>query len=191
MLLRGMRRRCPRCGAGGLFRGYFEMKKNCPRCQCRFEARPEDGLFLGAFTINLGVTTGILLLGLYAYIVSLAVTGGEGGPLWPMVAAAAVVAVVLPIVFYPFAKTIWAAIDLALHSIEDDSLGLEELEDPLRGAGHDGPVAPDGDGPLDKDGMGSQGVEESLPARAGQPELAVERLPGAGDGPGIVGAEKA
>jgi uncharacterized protein (DUF983 family) len=118
MLLRGFTRRCPRCGSGGLFNGYFELAERCPGCGCRFEARPEDGLFLGALTVNLAITEGVLLLGLFGYIAVLAAGGGEGPPLWPILTVAAVLAALMPILFYPFAKTIWAAIEHALNSME-------------------------------------------------------------------------
>ena len=118
MLLRGLVRRCPRCGSAGLFRGYFEMADRCPGCSCRFECRPEDGFFLGALTINLAITEGFLLLGVFAYIAVLAAGGGEGPPLWPILTIAGLLSALMPILFYPFAKTIWAAVDLALNSME-------------------------------------------------------------------------
>jgi uncharacterized protein (DUF983 family) len=118
MLIRGLVRHCPRCGSGGLFQGYFRMSDRCPGCGHPFECRPEEAFFLGAFTINLAITEGFLLLGLFAYIGVLAAGGGEGQPLWPVITIAGVLAVLLPILFYPFAKTIWAAVDLALNSME-------------------------------------------------------------------------
>jgi hypothetical protein len=48
----------------------------------------------------------------------LAAGGGERPPVWPILTIAGVLSVMLPIVFYPFAKTIWAAVDLALNSME-------------------------------------------------------------------------
>lgn len=119
MLARGLRRRCPRCGAGKLFRGWFEMAKECPACGYRFEQRPEDGFFLGALTINLAITEGLLLLGVFGYIAVLAAGGGDV-PVVPVTLAAVALAVALPVLFYPFAKAIWAAVELALHSAEDE-----------------------------------------------------------------------
>jgi uncharacterized protein (DUF983 family) len=118
MMLRGLVRRCPRCGSGGLFKGYFEMTDRCPGCGCRFECRPEDGFFLGALTINLAITEGLLLLGVFAYIAVLAAGGGKGPALWPILTIAGLWAAAMPILFYPFAKTIWAAVDFALNSME-------------------------------------------------------------------------
>jgi uncharacterized protein (DUF983 family) len=115
MLWRALRRRCPRCGSGGLFRGWFQMVETCPGCGCRFEATADEGFFLGVLTINLAVIEGALLLVIFAYIAVLAASGG-GMPLWPVLTGAGVLAVVLPIVFYPFACTIWAAVNIGLHA---------------------------------------------------------------------------
>lgn len=117
MVLRGMRRRCPRCGGGKLFRGYFRMVAKCPSCGHCFEPRAEEGFFLGALTVNLGVTQGLILLGLFVYIIVLA-GGGDGIPMVPLLAVSSVLVVALPILFYPFARTIWAACDLALHCMD-------------------------------------------------------------------------
>ncbi len=117
MLWRGIRRRCPRCGGKNLFRGYFSMLPACPTCGHCFEPRAEEGFFLGALTINLGVTQGAILLGLFVYIIVLA-GGGEAIPVVPLLLVASVLVVALPILFYPFARTIWAACDLALHGMD-------------------------------------------------------------------------
>src|SRR5687768_5520972 len=46
VLLRGARKRCPRCGERRIWDGWFALKVRCPRCDLRFEA--ELGGFLGA-----------------------------------------------------------------------------------------------------------------------------------------------
>ena len=47
MLWRGMRRCCPNCGSGGLFRRWFRMAERCPRCGYRFVR--EDGFHFGGY----------------------------------------------------------------------------------------------------------------------------------------------
>lgn len=67
MLLRGLVRRCPRCGGGGVFRHWFTMRKRCPTCGVRFDRRPEEAFFLGAFVIQTALIltpVAVLLLGL-------------------------------------------------------------------------------------------------------------------------------
>ena len=131
MLWRGIRRRCPRCGSGKLFKGYFTMKPSCPRCGHCFEPRAEEGFFLGALTINLGVTQTAILLGLFVYIAVLA--SGEGRiPVIPLLLGAGVLVVALPVLFYPFSRTIWAACDLALHTM-DPNRGKQDPRAPQPG----------------------------------------------------------
>ena len=43
-MLRGWRRRCPKCGAGPLFRGYLKVREACPVCgQELHHHRADDG----------------------------------------------------------------------------------------------------------------------------------------------------
>lgn len=79
-------------------------------CRLRFER--ESDFFLGAYIVNLGVTEGLLLVGLFVYI--LVAVGNPELPVGPVVVTAVVLAVIGPIAFFPFARTIWSAIDLAM-----------------------------------------------------------------------------
>lgn len=112
---------CPRCGAGHLFTGWWTMKERCPRCDLHFEGRAEEGHFLGAITINTGLTAGILLLGIFLYIIVLATADeGSGPPVWFVVVTSGALAVILPALFYPFTKTLWVATEMTLHRMEPD-----------------------------------------------------------------------
>lgn len=43
-LLRGWRRKCPRCGNGHLLKGYLKVAKSCPVCKLDYtHARADDG----------------------------------------------------------------------------------------------------------------------------------------------------
>ena len=111
MLARGITKRCPLCGSGWLFTGWYRMRERCPGCGYRFER--EEGFFLGAYVVNLGITEGLLLvLGIVPCIVFLA--ANPDASLWPIVVSGLVAAVVAPLVFYPFSRTLWSAIDLML-----------------------------------------------------------------------------
>jgi uncharacterized protein (DUF983 family) len=111
LLARGLTRRCAVCGSGHLFRRYFSMVERCPRCDFRFER--EQGGFIGAVGINTVVSFTILLV-LVVTSVLLTYPDGVGVALLVTVTAA----VVLPTVFYPFSKTLWVAIDLAMRPLE-------------------------------------------------------------------------
>jgi len=111
MLARGLVKRCPRCGSGGLFRRWFKMLDRCPRCGHRFER--EEGFFLGAYVINLAVAQGlVILLAVVPCIVALSRNPDTG--IVPFLAGGLLGAVLGPLVFYPYSKTVWTAFDLIL-----------------------------------------------------------------------------
>jgi rubredoxin len=112
MLARGLARRCPRCGAGHLFRGWFRMVERCPRCGYTFDR--EEGFFLGAFVINFGVTTAGLAV-IMGVLIAVLAGGGASRAIAIVAVAAAAETVIVPVLFYPFSKTLWAAIDVAMH----------------------------------------------------------------------------
>jgi len=112
MLARGVIRHCPRCGGGHLFERWFTLRERCPTCGYRFERQP--GFALGAMTINLGVTMVLFTLIL---VVGVALTMPHVAVL-KLTVLAAVINALVPVVFYPFSKTIWAAVDLAMRPLE-------------------------------------------------------------------------
>ena len=114
---RGLRRRCGRCGARGLFDGWFRLKDRCPTCGYAF--RREEGFSTGVFLVNFAVTEGLMFLVLMAYIL-LRAASDTGGPLWPVLAGCLGFAVLGPIIYYPYASTTWAAIDLVLRPLEPE-----------------------------------------------------------------------
>jgi len=110
MLCRGVRKKCPRCGTGHLFRHWFRMVERCPGCGYRFQR--EEGFQLGGYVINFGVTEGLVCVVVGVYIVAAA--ANPDAAVWPIVLAGILAAVVTPLLFFPFSRTIWAAIDLTL-----------------------------------------------------------------------------
>ncbi len=115
MLARGLTKRCPLCGSGRLFSGWFRMKERCPGCRHRFER--EEGWFLGAYVVNLGIAEGLLLLlGVVPAIVFLA--ANPDASLVPFLLGGAVGAIGAPLFFYPFSRTTWAAIDLLMRPLD-------------------------------------------------------------------------
>ncbi len=63
---RAVQLRCPRCGSGPLFRGWFRMHEACPHCG--FSYTREPGFYLGSIYLNYGATV-ILTGSLYALLV--------------------------------------------------------------------------------------------------------------------------
>ena len=103
----GFTKRCARCGSGHLFKGYLKMAPACPRCGLHFER--EQGYWAGALAINI-VATG----GLFAIVfVALLIATIPKVPVAPLLLVLVPIAIVGPIVYYPFSKTVWVAVDRA------------------------------------------------------------------------------
>ena len=113
MLGRAMLLRCPRCGARHVLASWFKMVERCPSCLLRFER--ESDFFLGAYVVNLAVTEGLLIVALFVYVFR-AVSDPQT-PGAPVLVAALVCAIGGPLAFFPFSRTIWAAIDLAMRPV--------------------------------------------------------------------------
>lgn len=107
ILGRGLTRRCARCGSGKLFRRWVTMVPDCPRCGLHFER--ESGYWAGALAINFVCTGGLMIVLLIALLIA---TIPEV-PVAPILAVLVPIALIGPVVGYPFSKTLWLAIDQA------------------------------------------------------------------------------
>ena len=110
LFARAFARRCPYCGGGNIFAGYFSLKSICPTCEVQFER--EEGYFLGGYALNL-VVSEVLALGLAVWLIF--GTGVREWPLLPQEALAVALAVAFPVALFPFSRTVWMAIDLFLN----------------------------------------------------------------------------
>ncbi len=117
MLWRGMTKRCAVCGSGHLFERWFRMKTRCPRCGYRFER--EEGFFLGAYVVNLVVAEGLIAILCIVPVIWLSATRPDASVL-PVVVAGVVGAVLGPLLFYPFSRTVWVALELLLRPVWAD-----------------------------------------------------------------------
>jgi uncharacterized protein (DUF983 family) len=120
--LRGATRRCPRCGSRGLFSSWFRIRERCPRCGLRLER--EEGGFLGAITLNYVATAlawvTLLIVWLIVDLPDLHVVA--------LTIASIAVAVLVPLLFWPFSKTIWAAVDYLVYRSGPDYGSREAAE---------------------------------------------------------------
>jgi uncharacterized protein (DUF983 family) len=105
-LARGLRRSCPTCGYRKIFSTYFKLRESCPRCAYNFSR--EEGYWVGAIIINTAVTESLFLL---LFIVTIIATAPDIE--WMVLLVIGVATnLILPVIFYPFSKTIWMAFDL-------------------------------------------------------------------------------
>jgi len=113
-LLRGLRKRCPRCGERNVFVTYFQMRSECPRCHLRFAK--EEGGFLGALTLNwlVAISAWVVLL-----VVVLILTVPDV-PVPLLLVLSLAVMVLMPLWFYPRSKMIWAAVEFLVARSDPD-----------------------------------------------------------------------
>ncbi len=114
MVRRGLARRCPRCAGDHLFVTRYRLKDRCPTCGYRFEREP--GFFLGSWFINFMVVEAVHFVLVMGFIVWKS-GHPEAGLLAPIGVGVAT-GIALPIIVYPWAQTVWAAIDLAMTPLE-------------------------------------------------------------------------
>ncbi|MCB0975358.1 MAG: DUF983 domain-containing protein [Actinobacteria bacterium] len=110
-LSRGVIRQCPACGSGKLFRRWFVMVDRCPQCDLKFEREP--GHWSGALGINTIMSFGVLLI---TIIVSVIATYPDL-PVGRLVAICLVVAICMPVFYYPLSKVQWTAIDTCMNPL--------------------------------------------------------------------------
>lgn len=110
LLRRGLTLACGVCGQRKLFRRWhlFDMVTTCPRCGLRFERM--EGHWLGAVAVNTVVSSALVLGSLILTMVAL----GTGTTTWILLAICGPFGTVFPVLFDPFSRTLWTAIDLMM-----------------------------------------------------------------------------
>ncbi len=102
---RGVTKRCPRCGSGHLYRRYLSLVPDCPRCGLHFER--EDGYWGGALAVNIAIVMAIFIVTFVGIMIATVPDVPVGLSLLILVP----IMVLGPVVFYPYSKTIWMAVD--------------------------------------------------------------------------------
>lgn len=112
-LRRVLRLRCPRCGRGALFTGWFAMLERCSACRLRFER--EQGYFVGAIYVNYAVTA-VACLG-----TAIAADVVLGVPLSAQLAIAFTLGLLVPVVFFRYSRALWLGIAYWLTTADEQA----------------------------------------------------------------------
>lgn len=97
------------------------MHERCPRCGYKFER--EEGFFTGVYLVNYAVTALLLVVVIFAFLLVAGANDGDVS-LVPWLVGGAAIAIFCPMFLYPYAKSTWAAIDLAARPLDP----VEEAE---------------------------------------------------------------
>lgn len=87
----------------------MSLRERCLRCGILFER--EEGYWLGAILINTAITIALFGLGSVWW----AVATWPDPPWGALTGAGIAFNLVFPILFYPFSKTLWFAIEITAH----------------------------------------------------------------------------
>ncbi len=125
MVVRAFRRRCPSCGEGKLFMGWFHIRERCPHCGLRLD-RGESDYFIGAYTINLIVAEIIVVIAMLSVMLYTWPTVPWETMKWGIIA----MTIAAPLVTYPFSKSVWLALDLMFRpaTLQDFNPALNETD---------------------------------------------------------------
>lgn len=107
LFFRAVRRRCPACGGGPLFTRWIRMAPACPACGLLTD-RGESGYALGGLWLNLLAAEAVNT----AIWVTVAVKTWPEVPWGTLQYAGPVTALLMPVLFYPFSRTLFLALDL-------------------------------------------------------------------------------
>jgi uncharacterized protein (DUF983 family) len=118
MLGWALRLRCPVCGMGKLFCGWFRMPERCTHCGFRFERGP--GYWLGSIYVNYGLTA--LLVTIAYFVLFFTDALPQTAVLWLLTAFC----VLFPLWFFRYGRSIWIALDLYFDPDQDEP--VEERE---------------------------------------------------------------
>jgi uncharacterized protein (DUF983 family) len=119
LFTRALLLRCPRCGARGIWQSWFKMKHACPTCGQVFERGESHDFFIGAYLINLVVaeSTAVVVAAVMWIVLGSRVSFNV---LW---GASMLLAVIMPVIFYPFSRELWLAFDLHFRPAEAGDMG--------------------------------------------------------------------
>jgi uncharacterized protein (DUF983 family) len=104
LLARAMRRQCPVCGNGGIYKAWISIEEECPNCGYHFQR--ESGYFLGALAVN------IVASEIIAMIILVAVLVWTDWNWWQVELLVLPIAFGLPFLLIPYARGLWMALDL-------------------------------------------------------------------------------
>jgi uncharacterized protein (DUF983 family) len=112
LIVRGLLHECPVCGKHGVIVRWFGLVDRCPTCSFKFER--VEGHHVGYLGLNVIVTFTTTFLVL---LIGSVLMAPDIEPV-PLLVAAIIPAVILPIVFLPSSRTLWTAIDLIMRPLE-------------------------------------------------------------------------
>lgn len=103
ILWRALRLRCPMCGQGRLFRGWWKFNDRCPKCNADLQREP--GFYLGSIYINYGLTTAIVAVAYPLLLFSRTMSNDA------LLYSSLAFMLLFPVWFFRHARSLWLGFD--------------------------------------------------------------------------------
>jgi uncharacterized protein (DUF983 family) len=116
MIVRAFTLRCPRCGGRGIWRTWFKMKHECPTCALLLERGESEDYWLGTYMFNL-VAAELISVAIAVILIIVSWPDVAWNFVWAISIA---LAVIMPFLFFPFARDPWLAFDLMFRRHDED-----------------------------------------------------------------------
>lgn len=114
LLRRGLRQRCPVCGKGKIFKGWFKTYERCPECGFVYEREP--GYYTGAMAVNLVVSE------LLITAIAVPLAASQSVSLTTLIVLGLTLPFLAPLLFYRPTKSLWMALDHFLHPVSREGV---------------------------------------------------------------------
>jgi uncharacterized protein (DUF983 family) len=117
LFARALKLRCPICAGRPVLLSWFTVVPSCPTCGFHMD-RDEPGYWVGSYTVNIFVTETALAV---VFVAGMFLT-------WPKVPwtalgrVCAAIAILIPILAFPYTKLLYLAIDLVFRPVDPDDL---------------------------------------------------------------------
>ncbi len=101
--VRALRLRCPKCGQGKVFHGWFRMHERCAHCQFKFSR--EDGFYLGSIYVNYGLTAFVVAIAYPLLVFYFEFAEKQ------VLLATTLGVILFPVWFFRYARSLWLSFD--------------------------------------------------------------------------------
>jgi len=123
--VRALRLRCPHCGGGPIFTSWSRLLPACPVCGLGLE-RGEQGYWLGAYFFNLMAMETVFAVWVAGFLLATWPT-----PPWRLFQVTTVLLMaVVPVVCFPFSKTLFLAFDLLVRPPDAEDFAAPHEQSP-------------------------------------------------------------
>ncbi len=123
LLGRGATLACPACGQRkGLFERWTKMADRCPNCGLVFGRF--EGQWIGALGINTITSFGFLMV----FVVATTALSYPNPDAKRLIIMAVVVAIITPVILFPFSRTFWMGMDLMMTPLEPHEVDWTKVE---------------------------------------------------------------